>query len=416
MKKFPYYVDDIIDIIDENEEHILYDYNARDDQLLIKSELRKKIFKFVDSIEDEKIDKKELVKFAIREAFELKDSDIVMIKQESIFIKLFDLKNKKEIPLAEQNTIANRFNGIKEEELKSFMTDNFSPKESKSFFRLVAKLFVERYFLGKHIDNQEYEKNVFSYIKLIIYEQLTYIFDDSNEFFKGCSGYIFRIHFKEVFENIAELMLTQIALSNDYMTEFLKYYSLDIVVVDGVKYRVPFLEAKNGLKWNVLSMLSIVKLYTKTKSLINETNHHIDKKEDEILKLYIGKLTPVEYNSQIIENKNKISDLLMEQERELDKFYDSFKLEKDEDKRVSLRQEIKSIKKYMQELRKEREEEKNKYIGKAEINKFLLFDKEIDTLLRYLKNEVRILEQNEESFNSIKNSLVKALTSKKQKL
>ena len=424
IKIFPYTlepkdsvnVDPIIDIIEDNEDLVIDNYNGQYNQILIKNKLREKIFKFVEKIENEKINKKELVKFAVREAFNLKDSDIVMIKQETIFIKLFDIKNKKEISLEEQNTIANRFNGIDEEELRVFNKEHFSNKESKGFFKLIAKLFVDRYFLGKTIDNEEYEKNVFSYIQLIIYEQLIDTFDYSDEFFKGFSGYIFRIHFKEVFEGIAELILAKVASANSYMTNFLKYYSLDIVVFDGVKYKVPNLVAQNGLKWNVVSMLSIVKLYTKTKSSINVTNHTIDIKEDEISELYIGKLSPVEFNRQIIEQKNKIIDALVKQDREIEKYYDSLKLSKDDEEKDNLQKEISIMKKEMHELRKKRDELKNQYISKIEVNKFISLDKEIDSLLRQLKHEERILKQNEEAFNSIKNSLVKALTSKKQKL
>jgi hypothetical protein len=409
-------VDAIIDILEDNKNLIINDYNGQYNQILIKEELQKKIFEFVQKNENEKINKKELVKFAVREAFELKDSDIVMIKQESIFIKLFDIQNEEELLFSKKNTIADRFNGIDVEELKAFNKEYFSDKESKGFFKLVAKLFVDRYFLGKTIDNEEYETNVFAYIQLIIYGQLTDTSDYSDDFFKGFSGYIFRIHFKEVFEGIAELILAKIATANSYMTKFLKYYSLDIVVFNGVRYKVPNLVAQNGLKWNVVSMLSIVKLYTKTKSSINITNHSIDIKEDEISELYIGELSPVEFNRQIIEKKNKIIDEIVQQDSEIEKSYDALKLTKEENEKNKLHQEISLMKKKMHEVRKKRDELKDGYIGKAEINRFISLDKEIDSLLRQLKNEERILKQNEDAFNSIKTSLVKALTSKKQKL
>jgi hypothetical protein len=410
------HLDEIIDIIDENEELILYDYNGKDDQILIKDELKGKIFALVKSIKDEKIDKKELIKYAVREAFELDERDIVMLKKDCIFIKFFGTINKHEVLESEKNTIAARYNGFSEDDLKAFDKEHFSSEENKDFFLYVAETFVDKYLLEKKINNQDYEKNVFAYIQFIITEELINTFDYSEEFFKGFSGYIFRIHFKEVFGEIAELILAEIANSNDYMIEFLKYYSLDVVVVDGKKYKVPVLEAENGLKWNVLSMLSIVKLYTKTKSTINLINKEIDEKEEELFSLYVGKLSPIEYNKKLIEERQNLTNKLAESERELDKYYDSLKLSKDEEEKDDLRDEIDLIKKDMQEIREKNKEVLNKVISRDVIQKFTSLDKKVEGLIRQLKQDDRVLEQNEESFSSIKNSLVKALMSKKQPL
>jgi len=424
LKVFPYTqdpaesenVNDIIDIIDGHEDLIVDEYNGRDDQILIKDELRKKLFDFVDTISDQKVNKKELVKHAVREAFELKDSDIIMIKTDSIFVKLFDFVDKKKVSDNEKNTIANRYNGIDEDELIAFYKEHFSRVENKNFFNLVAKLFTDRYLLDKNIDNHEYEKNVFMYIQSIITEQLVDTFDHNDEFFKGFSGYVFRRHFHEVFDEIAELILVELAMSNDQMIEFLKYYSLDIVVIGGVKYRVPVLEAESGLRWNVVSMLSIVKLYIKTKTMSQALNNEIDEKEDEMEALSIEGLSPVAYNHKYNEEKKNVAQRLVKLNNKLDKYYDSLKLAKNEHEKDTLQKEIKLIKADMQKIREEREKLLNKVISRNDIHKFNVLGKEIDAMFRLLKREERILKQNGDAFKSIKNALVKALTSKKQQL
>ena len=113
-------------------------------------------------------------------------------------LKLFDDKNINKVPDDKKETIANRFNGVDEDSLNSFYKDFFIKEDNKDFFYFVAEEFVDTYFLDKQINNLTYEKHSFSLIQSITKEHLLDSFDNSDEFFKGFSGYVFRIHFKEV--------------------------------------------------------------------------------------------------------------------------------------------------------------------------------------------------------------------------
>ena len=289
----------IIDIIDKNEDLIEYDYNGKDDLICLQNELTFKLTHFVNKITNEEINKKELLKYAVREAFELKPSDIVIQKNNQIFIKLFNGIKIHEVTESEKNTIANRYNGFDENVLNSFYKNFCLKDENKKFFYSIAEQFVNIYLLEKKIDNLTYEKYVFSFIQSIIIEQLESSFDGEKEFFKGFSGYTFRIHFKDVFENMANLILTEVSASNKHIIEFLKYYSLNVVVVDGKKYKVPEIEAENGLKWSVSSMMSIVKIYIKTEQSIDALLGKKEALQDEIKDLYIHNLSPMEYNNKL---------------------------------------------------------------------------------------------------------------------
>ncbi|HUH41606.1 MAG TPA: hypothetical protein VLZ29_00635, partial [Sulfurimonas sp.] len=272
MKLLPYKIepkdsvnlDSIINIIEENSDLIEYDSNEKKDLICMGKDLTLKLTHFTSHITNEEINKKELLKHAIREALELEKSDIVIIKKDQIFIKLFDMSNYREVSESEKNTIAERYNGISEEHLISFYKNFFIKDENKYFFYEVAEQFVDVYLLEKKIDNITYEKYVFSFIQAIIIEHLENLFDNNPEFFKGFSGYVFRVHFKEVFGYIANMILSEVSVSNKYMIDFLKYYSLNVLVIDGQKYKVPEIEAENGMKWTVSSMMSIVKIYMKT--------------------------------------------------------------------------------------------------------------------------------------------------------
>ncbi|MBN2782045.1 MAG: hypothetical protein JXQ66_02265 [Campylobacterales bacterium] len=224
-----------------------------------------------------------------------------MLKDESIFVKLCDMTKK----LLDENNqpLDRRFNSIDEQEMIDFNQEHFKNKENKNFFYITAKLFVEKYFLEKNINNLEYEKKVFSLIQLTIMEQLMDRFDHCEEFFKGFAGYIFRRNFISVFEYIAELLLYEVSILNTSVIDFLKYYSLNIVVMNGQRYITPNIETNGGLRWNVSSMLSIVKLYFKAQGTIKHTQKHINDIEFKLMQLHINGLTPIEFNKKIINKK-----------------------------------------------------------------------------------------------------------------
>lgn len=420
IKIFPYKtkpkdsknLDMLVDMIDKNEDMIQYDYNGKEDLICLKKELTSKLTDFVKNI-DEDINKKELLKQGIRKAFELYDSDIVIIKNHQIFIKLFDMKNVREVPEEQKNTIANRYNGINEQDLESFYKNFFLKDKKSDFFHTVAEQFVDIYLITKKIDNFAYEKYAFSLIQSVITEQLTNSFDHNEEFFKGFSGYVFRIHFKEVFGYIADLVLSEMISSNNYIIEFLKYYSLNIVVLDGCKYKVPEIEAPNGLKWNVISMMSIVKTYVKTKNSLKTLKEQIIKLKEEIKTFYIGSFSPLEYNANIAKEVEKILQDIIYMTKRLNVYTDSLNSSKNDLDKDSLKSDIRKIKHDIDLQKNKKAKLEAKMIDKSKVAGYNNIKKEIDSLSRQEKRDLLILNQNRDSYISIRDSLVKALTSKK---
>lgn len=404
--------DNFLNLIKRYDELIEY----KDFQIIIDKELRNKLVSFAKTLSNDENKVKELLRFGVRKALSLKNNDIIIIKQDQIFIKIFNNKKIKEVAKDEKDTIANRFNGIDEDELDDFYDEYFSKEESREFFQIIVKEFVEIYFIDEKIDNYIYENNVFSLIQNIIMEQLIYEFDDSDEFFKGFSGYIFRIHFTEVFEYIADFILNEIALSNDYMIEFLKYYSLDIVIVNGEKYRVPALQTDDGLKWNVISMLSIAKIYTRTKKSLKKLDIEIHLLDEKIVELYIDELSPLEYNNLYLKEKQKLDEQVSIQRRRLDESLDMLQILKEEKEKIKLTEEIKIKKKNIHILRKSLEILAKKEVSRSSLDKYVKYEREIEYMLREQKAEEKILAQNEKSFLLIKKSIVKALISKKQRV
>lgn len=421
IKVFPYKIEPkdsvnlhaLVDLIEENEELIEFNYKGKENQASLPLKLKNKLFDFVNNIDNEEINKKELIRYAVGQYFDLHESDIVLIRSEQIFIKKFEGKHRREVKEHEKNTVANRYNGIEEEELKAFDEEFFSQEDNKDFFYFVAKTYVEIYLLENRIDNFTYEKNVFSDIHALVMEHLIDKFDHNDDFLKGFSGYIFRIHFKEVFEHIASLLLEQITISNEYVIEFLKYYSSNIIVLEGKKYKVPELLTEDGLKWNVVSMLSIVKVYIRTKFSAEELKKEIAELSKKVKTFYIGKHSPVEYQSILAKEKEKLREKIANDEKKLEGLLESFETTKSADRKISLKHNIHDTKTTIAKNKEEKVKLESKNVQQHVISKYTTLRKELDTMVRQLQRDEKILEQNKDSYLSIRNTLAKALSSKK---
>lgn len=406
-------INELVEIINSNQDLIMHGYRGKDDLTCISKELMEKITLFLENRQKKDMDKREVIKTAIRKTLKLHENDIVFLKDELGFIKFFDTSKIKIIDESEKYTAAARYNGLNEEELKSFYNNFCSIKESDGFYYQIAKKFVDDYLLDKKIDNHTYEKQVFPSIQSIINDHLINAFDRNDIFFKGFAGYIFRIHFEDVFGYIANFILFEVSISNKHVISFLNYYSLDVIVMDGKRYKVPEIKAESGLKWNVVSMMSIVKIYNK--ALTSKESLQIKKEslKKSIAEFYVEDISPIEYNNEINKQIDKISNELLYCSRKQDSFMDSLNITKDEKDRESIKENIKNIKDEMRTLAEKKKSLSQKLLSQSNLLKYNNIKKEIDSLNRQQKRDEKILLQNEDAYLSIKNSLIKALISKK---
>ena len=407
-------IDKIVDIINSNEDLISCGYKNKDDLTRISNKLLKKIDSLFKNVSEN--EKKETIKGAVRKALELHENDIVFFKNGYIFVKLFDISKIRQITDADKGTVASRYNGLDEKELESFYKNFCSIKESNNFYRDVAKKFVDTYLIEKKIDNETYEKYVFQFIQSIINDKLINAFDRNDIFFKGFSGYVFRIHFQEVFSYIANFILFEIGMSNKFIIKFLSYYSLDILIIEGRKFKVPEIKAESGLKWNVVSMMSIVKVYSKAIMTIESLEIKKESLKKKVTEFYIGEVSPIEHNNKISRDIEKVNQDFLYCSSKQDAYFDTLNITKDEKQRTSIKNDIKAIKSELQDLTSKRKKLKEKMVSQSDLAKYTQIQKEIDSINRQQHKNEKILSQNEDAYLSIKNSLIKALISKKHLL
>jgi len=411
---------EILTIINKNKNSIQRNYNLKDDQILIEKPLINKILVVLQKPYYKSFDKVQLVKIIIKDILKLKNNDLIMVKQGSIFVKIFDETKRRKISKKELNTEASRYNGIPEEDLESFYNEYFAKEDLEYLFDTVSNIFVKKYFIKGHIKNTEYEKNVFGIIQKLILKELQNDFDCDEDFYIGFSGYIFRKHFKTTFEYISDYILKEAAQSNKYILEFLDYYSNNIIVFEGKKYQVPNLEAENGLRWHVLSMVARIKPYIMAQKYINEAKFMIENFENEIETLYVDGISPIEYNEKNIEIAKEIKKEIEECNEDIEKIHDLLhtlnKKDGMENKKLELEKELIEIREDKTELKDELSAVRKEIIEKTTIKKYekLIQEKKI------LKNNIyvrsKVIKQSRESYVAIRNSLTKALMSKKQLL
>ena len=411
---------EILTIINKNKNSIQRNYNLKDDQILIEKSLINKILIVLNKPYYQKSDKVQLVKIIIKDILKLKDNDLIMVKQGSIFVKIFDETKRRKISKKELNTEASRYNGIPEEDLESFYNEYFTQEDLEYLFDTISNIFVKKYFLKGHINNTEYEKNVFGIIQKLILKELQNDFDCDEDFYIGFSGYIFRKHFKTTFEYISDYILKEAAKSNKYILNFLDYYSNNIIVFEGRKYQVPNLEAENGLRWHVLSMVARIKPYIMAQEYILDANLSIENLEDEIKNLYIDGISPVDYNEKNIEIAKEIKEEIEECNEDSEKIHDLLHTIKNKDgmdnKKADLEKELIEIKEEKKELKEELAAVRKEIIEKTTIKQYEKLIQEKKVLKNNIYVRSKVIKQSRESYVSIRNSLTKALMSKKQLL
>lgn len=357
---------------------------------------------------------KSLIEASLREYLSLKKIDLIIYKNGFIFIKITKEAKRREISQKDRGTIAERYNGISEEELAEFYEEFFLDGEHKDFFLNVSREFVHTYFHLNKITNIEYEKNVFGYIQKIIFQELVKLYENRDDFFTGFAGYLFRHNFKHVFEHIAGLLLEEIMLSNSAVIEFLNYYSNKVIVIGGKKYEVPEIKTDDGNVLRVVSILPIVNVYFKAKIALRDVQKEILKIRPELKKLYIGTKSPVVFNADIEKSINNVEIKIVSKVKKLKTHYEN--LDKISSKTVlaQKKQEKKILLREIKELNEEVEKLSSRIIQSSILKNYTVLKAKLDALVRHQKNEQKILSQLDNKYTSIRDALVKALVSKKK--
>ena len=131
------YLSKLIHIIQNNRKAILYPYNNQNNQLAITGKIRRAINAEIYDIK-ESVNKKELIKYAIRKALDLSERDIVIQLKRIYLVKI--LQENQSLPkvVTKEKTEldkekANRYNGYSQEQFE---------ETYKKLFKLLLRIFL----------------------------------------------------------------------------------------------------------------------------------------------------------------------------------------------------------------------------------------------------------------------------------
>ena len=428
-KLFPYQVDikksvhlqKIIDIIRENRRAIEYPYHDKDDQIALLGKIRRKIN--VEIVEtEEKVNKKELVRYAIKKALGLDDRDVILQQKKKYIIKLFGHNNF----VSSINTVSQNPSTVySEEDIEAYYKELFNEIEIEDFLDdVMTSLFVDDLNFEK-ISNAYYEKNVLSLIKQRMVEALQKYISDNNEYLQSVAGYIMKKHIVGIHERIAIEIFELISNKNKNAQEFLNYYSGQVYVENGIRYIIPEISTEDGKRWNINSLTSIASVWLRTRSNVKKLQvklENIKQANANIEPLYFSSKQQLEENINRYEMmKQQHESLQIKVRRAEASLKSEFKGQMDRKKETDLTSAIRHdsilLQQYLRQLRDYKElVVKSEISFKAYETKYLDYQRDRKLLQQQvdrLKNELTI---NSDSFHSILSSVVKALMKRKKKI
>ena len=417
----------IIEIIRNNRRSIEYPYHDREDQMAILGKIRRHINAQIIET-DEAVNKKELVRYAIKQALQLDERDVVIHLRKIYIVKLFK-KNLHLNPEAKDpkpiNKDEKRFHGYNADDLSNHYNELISDLDIESFLDNVMALLFAGKLNFDEITNNYYEANVLTLIRYAIAEELKQYVSKNQDYLLGFAGYIFRNNFEAIHERIAIEIFEQVSIKNKNAETFLNYYSGTILVENGNRYAMPELSTPDGKRWNIASITATATMWLRTRHQEKKSVADFQNLEAE----YIQVATLYDTTSKQYEQQSEALDKYTQQlgimQNEIVHARKNFKLKEDgnlnkkettqiskfvqqsQQKMITIEEKILKTEPMCRDLQNEAKKLKIRYLDLKTRKQVIELD------LRTLKKNLSI---NSDAFHSVLHSLVQALIQRKKRI
>lgn len=275
----------LIKIIRDNRRYIEYPYQDREDQIALSGRIRRYIN--AEIIEtDESVNKKELVRYAIKEALELNQRDVVIHLKRKYIVKIFQKNKFLTRNASEPKKVDNnerRYLGYSSEDLHNHYEEFFKDVVLEDFLSSVMTQLFATSLNFEEINNKFYEKNVLSLIRDTIAVELMVYISKNDEYLKGFSGYIFRKNFMLLHEFMAIELFEKISKKDKNSEIFLNYYTGKIFIEEGKRYEMPKLTTPSGERWNITSITAISTMWLRSREQLDKQKAKLNNLLEEFL-------------------------------------------------------------------------------------------------------------------------------------
>lgn len=433
FKIFPYHVDPsksshlktLIEIIRENRRTIEYPYNGREDQISISGKIRRKINEQIVETE-EKVNKKELIRLAIKEALQLNERDVVLHLKKKFLIKLFQKNSFLAKSSQEREEIKEPVDEIIDEgALQIAYNELFKDIKITDFLNQVMDVLFSSTLDFEKINNEYYEKNVLILVKKQIKQELVSYISDNEEYLKYLSTYIMKENLIYIHERIAIEIFEKITNKDINARNFLNYYTGQIYVENGRRYIIPEIVTDDGKRWNINSLMSTASVWLRTRALLMKTRaqcQNIEQKIGEIMPDYSSAKQQLDtHNHEHTIYLKKFKDINQKVEEATEKLNNEIKTAMEITRESALEMQIRQNKQVLKEVRQRlnilsshKAEKERKFLDISAI--YTDLSREKKQLTQKVQTFERDLAISSDSFHSILSSVVKALMKRKAEI
>jgi len=396
----------IIDLLNNNKEFIYYDYNDIKDLIVIDKKIYVQIQSNLKRLKKTETQLKDILKQSIREALKLQQKDIILIKKEQIVIKI--IKNIEKVENEK------RCNGYSVDKIDSLYYEYFDDENSlKTFIASLSDDIFKYLFVRKQVNNDFYEKNVYAIIQRHILNELSDIDNANIEIKKGFSAYILRVNFLEIFSIISDNILEEISRRDGYLMNWLKYYNGQVLVEKNKRFEAPSIMNNEGQKYNPSAIFGTISMWYKTKEKITALKKRLHDVDNNLERLKINNLTPTQYKEELLKERRELEQYVSESNEKIKNLMDKKLLNKDEDLKYDINDEIQALRHDIKEDRVDIEEI-NSMISSLDTVNTKRLEEDKSRIEKDINREEKALKQNVKVYKSIHSALVKALTSKRK--
>jgi len=313
FKIFPYrvkpqesqYLPEIVKIIKKNKKHIQVCYDGQENQIAILGKIRRDIDSLMYTSE-ESVHKRELTKYAIKQALHLDEKDIVVALKRIYIVKIFDEnKQDKEIeaPLESKEAIKTH-NGYSKENIEKSYKEIFKKANIEEFLEAVLlKSFKEKLDFNT-MTHDYYEKKSLKIIHTQIAKDLAFYSGLEDDYLFGIASYILRKHIYLIHEFLTLKLLEEIYNKNQKATDFLLKFDGSIILVNGKKYKLPQIQDEHAKPISSAIVTSTAFLYINLKNKIAQLKAELKKLDTQIVTLKFASNENVQLESLYVQEKN----------------------------------------------------------------------------------------------------------------
>ena len=236
-----------------------------------------KVLELHESFKDLELSKSETFSYIREEVsrlLELHKRDIILFLSQKMYIRNFVPPNKKE-NLSEQ-----RFNGCDPEKLASIYTEKFPDDFSATLLEMVPDLETSSLNFTT-LDNATFHNKLADTLRsLLDIAMLPYVEEFDEDTVLALNGYILRIHFHEMLEEMAKILMEKILQRDKQADEFLKYYNGETILNSkGKRVKKPSIVDTNNNTWNFSAIFSILTQHKQTEKNLHSHEDTLDEKE-----------------------------------------------------------------------------------------------------------------------------------------